>query len=261
MVLTLKKITMKKIFFALFIFASLISFGQQQSSGGYVGTPGTTGITGPTGAAGSNGAAGATGPTGLTGPTGPSAITVGTTTISGGSNGKIEYNNSGVVGELTTTGSGTVVALATSPNFTTPVLGTPTSGTLTNCTATTAILTDVVATTTFTPTFGTGFSGAGSSDCWYIQTGNLVTLYISLNNYTAAAQPNVTITNIPIAINAAHNGDAYLGKVKVNGAFPTVIGRADISGTTVTIYVDQSTVTNWGGTTNNSWNGILTYTK
>ena len=34
----------------------------------------------------------------------------------------------------TTTGSGTVVALATSPTFTTPVLGTPTSGTLSNCT-------------------------------------------------------------------------------------------------------------------------------
>lgn len=34
----------------------------------------------------------------------------------------------------TTTGSGTVVALATSPSFTTPILGTPTSGTLSNCT-------------------------------------------------------------------------------------------------------------------------------
>ena len=34
----------------------------------------------------------------------------------------------------TTTGSGTVVALATSPTFVTPVLGTPTSGTLSNCT-------------------------------------------------------------------------------------------------------------------------------
>jgi hypothetical protein len=33
-----------------------------------------------------------------------------------------------------TTGSGTVVALATSPSFTTPVLGTPTSGNLSNCT-------------------------------------------------------------------------------------------------------------------------------
>jgi hypothetical protein len=35
----------------------------------------------------------------------------------------------------TTTGSGTVVALATSPTFTTPVLGTPTSGNLNSCTA------------------------------------------------------------------------------------------------------------------------------
>jgi hypothetical protein len=34
----------------------------------------------------------------------------------------------------TTTGTGTVVALATSPTFVTPVLGTPTSGTLSNCT-------------------------------------------------------------------------------------------------------------------------------
>lgn len=34
----------------------------------------------------------------------------------------------------TTSGSGTVLALTTSPSFTTPVLGTPTSGTLTNCT-------------------------------------------------------------------------------------------------------------------------------
>ena len=33
-----------------------------------------------------------------------------------------------------TSGSGTVVALATSPSFTTPALGTPSSGTLTNCT-------------------------------------------------------------------------------------------------------------------------------
>ena len=33
-----------------------------------------------------------------------------------------------------TTGSGTVVALATSPTFVTPILGTPTSGTLSNCT-------------------------------------------------------------------------------------------------------------------------------
>lgn len=48
----------------------------------------------------------------------------------------------------TTTGSGTVVALATSPSFTTPVLGTPQSGTLTSCTGL---------------PIGTGVSGLGTN--------------------------------------------------------------------------------------------------
>ena len=60
-------------------------------------------------------------------------ITIGTTSIVGGTSGYILYNNSGVLGNLATTGSGNVVR-ATSPTFVTPILGTPTSGTLTNCT-------------------------------------------------------------------------------------------------------------------------------
>lgn len=43
------------------------------------------------------------------------SLTVGTTTISSGTNGDIEYNNSGVLGEKGTTGSGSVV-LATAPS-------------------------------------------------------------------------------------------------------------------------------------------------
>ena len=64
---------------------------------------------------------------------GGGGLTVGTTTITGGTTGRILYDNSGVVGELATTGSGSVV-LATSPTLVTPILGTPTSGTLTNAT-------------------------------------------------------------------------------------------------------------------------------
>jgi hypothetical protein len=61
-----------------------------------------------------------------------SGLTVGTTAITGGTSGRILYDNAGVLGELATTGTGNVV-LATSPTlssptFTTPVLGTPTSG-------------------------------------------------------------------------------------------------------------------------------------
>lgn len=60
-------------------------------------------------------------------------ITVGTTVVASGTTTKVLYNNAGVLGEYTVSGSGNV-AMTTSPTFTTPVLGTPTSGTLTNCT-------------------------------------------------------------------------------------------------------------------------------
>jgi len=61
------------------------------------------------------------------------ALVVGTSTVTGGASGQILYDNSGVIGEKATTGSGNVV-LATSPTLVTPVLGTPTSVTLTNAT-------------------------------------------------------------------------------------------------------------------------------
>ncbi len=75
---------MKKIFFVLFIFLSLFAFAQQQTSGGYVGTPGITGPTGITGATGSQGATGATGNVGnLTGD----VVSVGNaTTLNTGTN-------------------------------------------------------------------------------------------------------------------------------------------------------------------------------
>jgi hypothetical protein len=62
-----------------------------------------------------------------------SNLTVGTSTITSGTNGSVEFNNAGVLGEIATTGSGNVVR-ATSPTLVTPVLGTPTSAVLTNAT-------------------------------------------------------------------------------------------------------------------------------
>src|SRR5882724_2086817 len=50
-------------------------------------------------------------------------LTIGTTTITSGTTGRVLYDNAGVVGEMTTTGSGTVLALATSPVLVTPTLG------------------------------------------------------------------------------------------------------------------------------------------
>lgn len=80
-----------------------------------------------------------TGTTGVTFPTSgtlattasPSAsIVVGTTTITSGTTTRVLYDNAGVLGEYTISGSGTVVAMATSPSFTTPTLGVATATSL-----------------------------------------------------------------------------------------------------------------------------------
>ncbi len=66
---------------------------------------------------------------------GSATMTVDSSVIISGTIGNIFYHKTGdVLGELTTTGSGTVVALATSPTLVTPALGTPSSGVLSSCT-------------------------------------------------------------------------------------------------------------------------------
>lgn len=64
-------------------------------------------------------------------------LTVGTSTITSGSTTNILYNNAGILGEYTITGTGTVVAMQTSPSFTTSVLTGSTTLAVFNTTATT----------------------------------------------------------------------------------------------------------------------------
>lgn len=52
---------------------------------------------------------------------GSSGITIGTTTITSGTTTRILYDNAGVVGEYTITGTGTVVAMQTAPTFVTSI--------------------------------------------------------------------------------------------------------------------------------------------
>jgi hypothetical protein len=59
---------------------------------------------------------------GYTSPAGSGGLTVGTTTISSGTTGKVEFNNAGVLGEYSTSGTGNV-AMTASPNFTGTVNG------------------------------------------------------------------------------------------------------------------------------------------
>lgn len=67
-------------------------------------------------------------------------LTVGSTGITSGTNGRILYDNSGILGELATTGSGNVV-LATSPTLTTPSLGVATATSINGNTFTTGTYT------------------------------------------------------------------------------------------------------------------------
>lgn len=72
----------------------------------------------------------------ITSSGGAGGITIATTTVTGGASGNILYNNAGVVGEYTNTGSGTVNVLQTSPTLITPVLGVATATTINGLTIT-----------------------------------------------------------------------------------------------------------------------------
>lgn len=98
-------------------------------------------------------------------------ITIGTTTITSGTTTRILYDNAGVVGEYTITGTGTVVAMAISPSFTTPALGTPSAGVLTSCTGL---------------PISTGVAGLGTGIATFLATPSSANLAAAVTNETGS---------------------------------------------------------------------------
>lgn len=66
----------------------------------------------------------------LNAASGLTTLTIGTTTITSGTTTRILYDNAGVLGEYTISGSGTVVAMQTSPQLITPNIGVATGTSL-----------------------------------------------------------------------------------------------------------------------------------
>ena len=118
-------------------------------------------------------------PANQTSNSGKYLTTDGTTTSWGTVSAGMTYPGAGIANSTgsawgtsyTTTGSGTVVALATSPSFTTPVLGTPTSGTLTSCIGL---------------PIATGVSGLGTNVATFLATPSSANLASALTDETGS---------------------------------------------------------------------------
>lgn len=156
----------------------------------------------------------------VAGVQGNAGLTVGTTGVSGGTSGYILYDNAGVVGELATTGSGSVV-LSTSPTLVTPLLGTPTSGNFSTGTFTwptfnqnTTGTASNVTGTVLAANGGTGLTAVGTSGNVLTSDG---TAWVS-SAPTGAISPiayNLTTVSSNLTIVAGQNG-LSVGPMTIN---------------------------------------------
>jgi hypothetical protein len=150
-----------------------------------------------------------------------SGIILNSTAISGGVSGRVLYDNAGVVGEIATTGSGSVV-LATSPTLTTPNLGTPSVLTLTNANG--------------LPVGGISATGTPSSSTWLRGDGSWQTISTGLTIGTT------TITS-GTSGRILYDNSGIVGELATTGSGNVVLQNSP-SLTTPTLGVASATTIN-----------------
>ncbi len=116
-----------------------------------------------------------------------SAIEIGVTTITGGTTTRILYDNAGVVGEYTLTGTGTVVAMQTAPTFVTSIT-TP----------------SVLATANDSGAIGA--SGTAFADL-FLASGGIINW--NAGNATITQSAGLLTTNVPVTITGVATADGF----------------------------------------------------
>lgn len=135
------------------------------------------------------------------------SLTVGTTPITGGATTRILYDNAGVLGEYTITGSGTVVAMQTSPSLITPAIGVATGTSL-------ALGGATLGTNTLAVTGGV----AGSAQIWSGAVSSaLSSLTGALDGFRSSAA-NVTQLGSENTSSSSSSAGGFVGMYSNDGA-------------------------------------------
>lgn len=174
-------------------------------------------------------------------------ITVGTTTVSGGTTTRILYDNAGVLGEYTLTGTGTVAVMQTSPTLITPVLGVATATSI-NKVAITAPSSSATLTIadgkTVTHNASTTFAGTDAKTLTISNSGTLAggdafVLAIAAGK-TLTVSNTLTFTGTDSSSVAFGTGGTVL---YTTSTIPLTVGTTTIaSGTTTRILYDNAGV-------------------
>lgn len=155
-----------------------------------------------------------------------SGVTIGSTTVTSGTNTRILYDNSGILGEYAISGTGNV-AMTTSPSFTTPSLGAATATSINNLTITAPVTpsTLTIAASSSLITSGANavtLTSTGATNVTLPTTGTLATLAGSevLTNKTING-PDNTLTNIALTSLATQAANTFVANATAGAAAPT----------------------------------------
>ena len=166
-------------------------------------------------------------------------LTIGTTTVTSGTSGYILYNNAGTLGNLATTGSGSVT-LATSPTITSPTFATSILGDFTNATVSSRTNFQTTTTNSTTGIYALP-SGTGTAASWQATNNsdptNASKILIATNGSTdvqLVSGINGTGTYLPLSLWNGGAGRFVIGTSGQFGIGPTASVSYGTSGQVLT---------------------------